>query len=150
MASLYRSTGRLKESEETCREVLSAYRELATLNPSAYLPDVASMLNNMAILYRDIQRPEEAAKTSSEAEEILMPLWQGNPELYGDRMAQILYVRALLDGGAANSTGQASALARRALSAAHDPGVKLMIQRFIDHLSSAPHPYPTKPTKGWR
>ena len=45
---LYRQTQRLKEVEEASQEALTIRRRLAQANPPAYLPNVATTLNNLA------------------------------------------------------------------------------------------------------
>jgi len=71
-------------------EALSLRRELAKVNPEAYLPDVAMTLNNLAILYRDTQRMKAAEECCCEAERLLEPLWRTNPSVHGDQMGRIL------------------------------------------------------------
>jgi hypothetical protein len=48
LASLYMDTHRIKESEETFKEALGIFRELAKANPAAYQPNVADTLNKLA------------------------------------------------------------------------------------------------------
>ena len=57
-----------------------------------------------------------------------------NPEVHGDQMAKILGMRALLCLGLEERSTDACALARRALAAAYDPGLKQGIQQVIDRL----------------
>src|SRR5664280_3418439 len=134
LAVLYRDTQRMKEAEEAYREALSTYRELAQANPEAYLPYVATTLNNLANLYSDTQRRKEAEEACREAEGLLEPLWRVNPEVHGDQMARILGTRALVCEALGESSTDACALARRALAAAYDPGLKQGIQQLIDQL----------------
>ena len=124
----------MEEAEEACREALSTYRELAQANPEAYLPYVATTLNNLANLYRATQRIEEAEEACREAEGLLKPLWCANPEVHGDQMARILGTRALVSEALGESSTDACALARRAFAAAYDPGLKRGIQQLIDRV----------------
>jgi tetratricopeptide (TPR) repeat protein len=107
---------------------------LAQANPEAYLPDVAMTLNNLANLYRATQRMKEAEEAYREAEDLLEPFWCANPEVHGDQMAKIWSMRALLCLGLEERSTDACALARRALAAAYDPGLKQGIQQLIDRL----------------
>ena len=50
----------MKEAEEAFAEALEIRRKLAEANPDAYLPYVASTLNNLANLYRATQRMKDA------------------------------------------------------------------------------------------
>ena len=47
-------------------------------------------LNNLANLYRHTQRMKEAKEYCRNAERLLEPLWQANPQVHGDQMARIL------------------------------------------------------------
>src|SRR5205823_9238840 len=114
----YRDSQYMKEAEQPYQEALSPGRQLAESNPEAYLPEVATTLNNLAILYRDTQRMKEANVCCREAETLLERLWRANPEVHGDVMARILYMRALLCEPDEESTTEACGLARRALAAA--------------------------------
>ena len=53
---------------------LEIYRDLAKSNPAAYLPDVATTLNNLAILHYKTNRHKEAEAESGEALEIYRSL----------------------------------------------------------------------------
>jgi tetratricopeptide (TPR) repeat protein len=134
LALLYSATQRMKQAEEAYREALSIRRELAQANPEAYLPDVAMTLNNLALLYSATQRMKEAEEACREAEGLLEPLWRVNPEVHGDQMGRILLMRALVCEALGESSTDACALARRALAAAYDPGLKQGIQQLIDRL----------------
>ncbi len=127
LAALYYATQRMKEAEEAYREALSIRRKLARANPGAYLPDVAMTLNNLANLYRTTQRMQQAEEACHEAEALLEPLWSANPEVHGDQMARILLMRALLCEETGESNSDACALARRALAAAYNLGLKQQI-----------------------
>jgi hypothetical protein len=61
-------------------------------------------------------------------------LWRVNPEVHGDQMAKIWWMRALLCLGLQEPSTDACALARRAFAAAYDPGLKQGIQQLIDRL----------------
>jgi tetratricopeptide (TPR) repeat protein len=130
---LYKETQRLQQAGEAYAEALGIRRKLAEANPEAYLPDVASTLNNLAYFQFSQGRIEEAQANAMEAERILTSLWHANPELHGNRMARTLSTRALI-AEAGQLAPEACALARRALAAAYDPGLKQSIQEIIDRL----------------
>jgi tetratricopeptide (TPR) repeat protein len=127
----------MKEAEQTYNEALDTYRNLAQANPDAYLPDVAMTLNNLANLSISTGQIQEAETQAAEAERILEPLWQANPELHGNQMARILFVRALIREVSQKPAAEACTLARRALAAAYDPSLKQSIQQLIDRLCPA-------------
>jgi len=75
LANAYRSVGRLREAEATYKEAIGAYRELAAYGPDAYESpryspsadeSIAMTLENLADLYRAMQRPTEADATCAE------------------------------------------------------------------------------------
>lgn len=73
------------------QETLSLQRELAQLNPTFYQPDVATTLNNLAILVADeSSRRVEAEKLHQEALSIYRALAQANPVLYQPHVATTL------------------------------------------------------------
>jgi tetratricopeptide (TPR) repeat protein len=136
--TLYCDMGRLEEAEEAYGKALDIRRELADAAPDAYLPDVVVTLTNLANLYSSTQRIREAEKHCSEAERILLPLWQQTPELHGDGMARILWRRAFIAEAGENGASTSCTLARRALAAACNPALKKQIQAFIDRLCPEP------------
>jgi hypothetical protein len=81
-------------------------------------------LNNLANHYRTTQGMKEAEERCLEGERLLEPLWHTNPEVHGDLMARILYVRAQLCGPLGMSEKDARAVARRAFAAAYYPDIK--------------------------
>ncbi|MDR1822037.1 MAG: tetratricopeptide repeat protein, partial [Oscillospiraceae bacterium] len=62
--------------------VLKALRELAEKNPAVYLPDVATILNNLAVLHYYNNRHQEAEGEYTEALEIHSKLAEENPAVY--------------------------------------------------------------------
>ena len=65
-------------------------RRLAQSNPQTYEPDVAMMLNNLAVLYQNTQRFAESEQLYKEALEIHRRLAQSNPQVYEPDVAQTL------------------------------------------------------------
>ena len=124
----------MAKAEEAYNEALAVRRRLAEANPDAYLPDVATTLNGLTYLYLSNGQIDEAKASGSEAEQILDPLWQENPEVHGNRMARTLWTRARIAEAAKAPASEACALARRALAAAYDSALKESIQQLIDRL----------------
>jgi len=60
-------THRPEEALQAYEEALKIYRELAQKDSESYLPGLASVLNNLALLDTDQNRPEEAQKAYEEA-----------------------------------------------------------------------------------
>ena len=74
------------------------YRQLAKANAAAYLPDVAMTLNNLAILYGDIQRLQEAEEAYQEALMTYRQLAKANAVAYLPNVATTLNNLAILYG----------------------------------------------------
>ena len=126
----------MKEAEQAYAEALATYRKLAEANPDAYLPNVAMTLNNLAIPCFSGGRIQEAERHAFEAGEILDPLWRVNPELHGNQMAKILWMRALVSEASKGPAVETCAFARRALAAAYDPALKQDIQGLVNRVCS--------------
>ena len=77
-------------------EALEIYRKLAEVNPEVYASDVASALNNLAVLHKNKNQYEEAEKEYEEALEIRRKLAEANPEAYASDVARTLYNLAIL------------------------------------------------------
>jgi len=134
LANLYRATQRMRDAEQAYAQALAIRRKLAEANPDAYLPYLASLLNNLASFSLSTGQMQEAEKHASEAERVLDPLWQANPALHGNLMAKILGTRSEIAEADQRPATEACDLARRALAAAYDPGLKQQIQQLIDRL----------------
>ena len=70
------------KAEPIYKDVLEIRREQAKANPAAYLPDVATTLNNLGVLYRNTQRLKESADAYTEALQIRRELAKANPAAY--------------------------------------------------------------------
>ncbi|OUO98865.1 tetratricopeptide repeat protein [Barnesiella sp. An22] len=77
-------------------EALTIYRTLAAQNPEAFESDVASTLNNLALLHSDTQQLDWAEKEYIEALEIYHRLAQKNPEAFESDVARTLNNLAVL------------------------------------------------------
>ena len=66
------------------------YRDLAKVNPEAYLPDVAMTLNNLACLQSDLHQYDNAEENYAEALEFYRDLAKVNPEAYRMHYAIVL------------------------------------------------------------
>lgn len=74
-------------------EALKIYRELAEKEPETYLPYVAATLNNLGILDRAQNRPEEARKAFEEALKIYKSFAKQDPDQFSplvERMKKLL------------------------------------------------------------
>jgi hypothetical protein len=60
LGNLYRETQRLIEAEDSYREAIDTFRELAETNPAAYRQTVAATLIGLGVLYHNTQRLSEA------------------------------------------------------------------------------------------
>ena len=77
-------------------KALEIYRRLSSVNPSAYEPDVARTLNNLANLYKNTQRYSDAELLFKEALEICRRLSAANPSVYEPNVARTLNNLAIL------------------------------------------------------
>ena len=84
------------KAEPVYSEALKAYRKLAESNPAAYLPYVATTLNNLGALFRDTQRLDQAQAAYQEALGIRRKLAESNPAAYLPDVALILNNLAVL------------------------------------------------------
>jgi tetratricopeptide (TPR) repeat protein len=80
----------LKDAEEVFQEALKIRRQLSQSNPSAYLPYVATTLNNLGALYSDTNKLKEAEEVFQEALKIRRQLSESNPSAYLPYVATIL------------------------------------------------------------
>jgi len=87
---------RPNEAEQFYREALGIRRTLAQTNVDAYLPDVATTLNNLANIHRAMRRSEEAEQSYTESLAILGNLASANPKLYLPKLAGTLHNQAML------------------------------------------------------
>ena len=71
-------------------EALQIHRELAQQNPEAYLPKVATSLNNLGVLLRDTNDLKKAQDYYEEALQIRRELMEKNPEAYLPKIAASL------------------------------------------------------------
>ena len=85
-----------KEAEKAYGKALSLYRALAKTNPNAYNPNVATTLNNLAVLYYDQNRLKEAERFYDEALSLRRALAKTNPNVYNPDVADTLNNLGLL------------------------------------------------------
>ena len=78
------------------KRVLKMLRKQAQENPQIYEPDVVTTLNNLALLYRDIQQFSESETMCMEALDICRRLANSNPQDYEPDVAMTLNNLALL------------------------------------------------------
>jgi len=90
LGNSYAKQNRLKKSEEVYNEALGLYRALAQNNPSAYNPNVATTLNNLAVLYSARNELKKAEEAYNEALVLRRALVQNNLSAYNPDMAMTL------------------------------------------------------------
>ena len=112
----------MKEAEQSFQEALTIRRHLSEANPEVYLPDIAITLNNLGILYSDMQRTHEARDLCNEAHGILEPLWRRNPELHGTKWIESILSPLCLTAPSSNEPdGLSSCLATTTYIEDHRP-----------------------------
>jgi hypothetical protein len=90
-AKFLQDNNQFKPAEEIYSEALDNYRKLAADNPSAYLPDLATTLNNLGILVAADSNRHQAAETLfTESLEIRRKLAADNPSVYLPHVATTL------------------------------------------------------------
>ena len=89
-AYLLQSLNDFEKARHHYEEALQIHRELAQQNPEAYLPDVATSLNNLGNLLSDTNDLKKAQDYYEEALQIHRELTQQNPEAYLPKVATSL------------------------------------------------------------
>ena len=82
LGNLYKNTGRMTEAEAEYLRAKEIREQLASENPGAYLPVLASTCNNLGVLYKNTGRMTEAEAEYLRAKEIREQLALENPEAY--------------------------------------------------------------------
>ena len=85
-----------QEAIDYFQKVLGMYRSLAKEDPEVYESNVVATLNNMALLYHNIQRDTESEQMNKEALEICRGLAKANPQAYEPDLVAILLNLATL------------------------------------------------------
>jgi hypothetical protein len=62
----------------------------AKVNPDAYLPDFAALLNDLAVRLADVGRPQEALEPASRAVELSRALAEADPDAHLPSLAAAL------------------------------------------------------------
>ena len=88
---MYQKTKRFDQAEEYHLRALEVQERLAKAYPEAYEADVATTLNNLAVLYFDTQRFDKAEEYLLRALEIRERLVKAHPEVYGQDYAGCLH-----------------------------------------------------------
>ena len=89
-AYLLQSLNDFEKARHHYEEALQIRRELAKQNPEAYLPEVATSLNNLGVLLRDTNDLKKAQDYYEKALQIRRELAQQNPEAYLPEVAASL------------------------------------------------------------
>ncbi len=74
--------GRREEALAATEEAVAIQRELAQANPQAFLPYLATSLNNLGAMLSNLGRREEALAATQEAVDIRRKLAQANPQAF--------------------------------------------------------------------
>jgi tetratricopeptide (TPR) repeat protein len=82
--------GRREEALAAIEEALTAYRQLATARPDAFLPDLATSLNNQSVFLAHLGRREEALAAIEEAVTIRRQLAAARPDAFLPHLATSL------------------------------------------------------------
>ena len=96
VATTFKYLGEYEKARFLIEKALSRYREFARANPETYLPAVANMLNNLAILQQDQNDLPAAEQGFKEALKIRQDLASTNPEAYLPYVAQTFNNLAIL------------------------------------------------------
>jgi tetratricopeptide (TPR) repeat protein len=81
------NAGHHQQALAPSQDAAELYRQLAQANPAAYLPDLATSLNNLGAMLSELGRREEALAPSQDAVAIRRQLAQANPAAYLPNLA---------------------------------------------------------------
>ena len=90
-AYLLQKFNRMHEALSLYQETINIFRLLASSNPDAYLPNVATILNNLGTLQRNLWHLDDAEDCYQEALEIYYSLAPTNSDTYLPNIAMTLY-----------------------------------------------------------
>ena len=90
LSTTYSTVGRPKEGLASIEEAATIYRALAQADPTRFLPDLASALNNQSNLLADAGRPTEGLAPIEEAVTIYRALAQADPTRFLPDLAMAL------------------------------------------------------------
>jgi tetratricopeptide (TPR) repeat protein len=103
--------GRREEALAATREAVEICRQLAQTNPQAFLPDLATTLNNLGSDLSALGLREEALAATREAVEICRQLAQANPQAFLPDLARSLGAHGTVLLGLDRPTEAAAAFA---------------------------------------
>ena len=109
-AFILQSLNDFEKARRHYEEVLQALQELAQQNPRAYLPDVATSLNNLTTLYLRLEKKEDAEKAYQGAHDIYQKLASRHPATYKIDHAKILAMGFYLLGKPKEDLEEAKAI----------------------------------------
>ena len=93
--------GRREEALKPAQEAVDIRRQLAKVNPQAFLPDLASSLGAYGSVLRSLERHDEAAQAFGEGLQHIVPFYREMPRAFAE-LAQALqkeYLHACQDAG---------------------------------------------------
>ena len=88
--------GRRAEGLEVAQEAVTLYRELVGLNRDAYLPNLATSVNNLATQLAGVGRRAEGLEAAQEAVTLYRELSEHMPEMYGPAAERAYLLLSLL------------------------------------------------------
>ncbi len=88
--------GRREEALAAIEEAAAVYRDLARARPDAFLPALATSLNNQSLRLADLGRREEALAAIEEAVTIRRGLARARPAVFASRLASSLENQAVI------------------------------------------------------
>jgi hypothetical protein len=97
VATFLQEQNNFKDAKRYYTEALKLYRDLATKNPDVYNPDIAMILNNLAVLESDENHNKEARAYYTEALDSYIELAKPKPSVYKPFIANTLNNLALLE-----------------------------------------------------
>ncbi|MFY1585413.1 tetratricopeptide repeat protein [Micromonospora sp. WMMD734] len=84
------NAGQRQPALAAAEEAVRIYRRLAEANPDAYLPNLATSLNNLGVRLSQLGRREQALAPAEEAVRIYRRLAEANPDAYLPNLAMSL------------------------------------------------------------
>lgn len=90
-------SSRRQEAEEYCQEAIAIYRTLVQQSPSQYSPDLARILIVTSFLKLELKEYEQAKQLLEEAESLIRPYTEQQPNIWGEFIEIIRELKTLLE-----------------------------------------------------
>ena len=153
---LFRSVGRRDEALTAEEEATVIRRQLASANPAAFLPNLATSLSNLGIFYSEVGRRDEALTAEEEASRIYRQLASANPAAFlpnlaaslsnlGGRYSEVgrrnafdqIFDEVVAELPAASAKAELCADRAARLAVTHPAEAKALVYQALAHLQSA-------------